>query len=79
MTQEGSPARALARVSLAATCIGWGIVPLVGPLGLLLVVWAFFVAATIVITCRRDNRPVARAAYATLLLSVLPAGLLHGA
>jgi len=53
-------------------------VPLAGPSALLLVVWAFFVSLTIVITSRRDGRPVARAAYATLVLSVLPAGLLHG-
>lgn len=80
MTEERArpAARGLAQVTLVAACIGWAAVPLAGPSALLLVVWAFFVSLTIVITSRRDGRPVARAAYATLVLSVLPAGLLHG-
>ena len=64
----------LAWVSLVASCVGWIAVPF----GLLLVAWAFFVAAIIVFTNLRDGRPVPRAAYATLIISVLPLPLLHG-
>ena len=80
MTEEKAKpvATGLSRVTLVAACVGWAVVPLAGPLGLLLVAWAFFVALTVVITSRRDGRRVARAAYATIVLSVLPAGLLHG-
>jgi hypothetical protein len=58
----------LAWVSLVASCVGWFAVPF----GLLLVAWAFFVAAIIVFTNLRDGRPVPRVAYATLIISVLP-------
>ena len=57
------------------TCVaGW----LTAPLGLLAVAWAVFVALVIVVTNRRDGRPVPRAAYATLLACVVCAGFCHG-
>jgi len=73
---EPKPAAAsrLALVALMASCVGW----LAVPFGLLLVAWAFFVAGIIVFTNLRDGRRVPRAAYATLIISVLPLPLLHG-
>src|SRR5262245_12489218 len=73
---EPKPASAsrLALVALVASCVGW----IAAPFGLLLVAWAFFVAGIIVFTNLRDGRAVPRAAYATLIISVLPLPLLHG-
>lgn len=68
------PSRRLATATLVVACVGW----LTLPIGLLLVVWAMFVAGTIWVTNRRDGRPVPRAAYATFVVSCLFACLLRG-
>lgn len=72
------PSRGLARITFAAVCVGGVAVPLVGAWALLLVAWAFFAASVVIVTARRDGRPMARAAQATLAASVLPMSLLRG-
>ena len=66
-TQAPPPSTKLARATLIAACVGW----LTFPIGLLVVAWALFVAIVICLTNRRDGRPVPRAAYATIVLSIL--------
>lgn len=72
--QASPPSTNLARATLIAACVGW----LTLPIGLLAVAWAMFVAIVICLTNRRDGRPVPRAAYATIVLSILFAWFLRG-
>ena len=73
--QEPPPSTKLARAALIAAFLGW----LTFPIGLLAVAWALFVAIVICLTNRRDGRPVPRAAYATIVLSILFAFIPRGA
>jgi len=69
------PSTKLAWATLVATCVGW----LTFPIGLLAVAWAMLVAIVICFTNGRDGRPVPRAAYATIVLSILFACIPRGA